>query len=71
MLLTGLFPMACSAFFLIEPRTTSSGIALLTMGWALPHPSLIKKMSTARSYGGIFSIELPSFHMVLACVRLT
>jgi hypothetical protein len=31
-LLTGLLPLACSACFLIEPRTTSQGIASPTMG---------------------------------------
>ena len=36
--------LACSACFLIEPRTTSLGMAPPTMGWALPHQSLIKKM---------------------------
>jgi hypothetical protein len=29
----------------IEPRTTSLGMAPPTMGWALSHQSLIKKMS--------------------------
>ena len=43
-LLTGLIPMACSACFLIEPRTTSPGMTPPTMGWALSHWSLIKKM---------------------------
>ena len=32
---TTLLPLACSACFLIEPRTTSLGMALPTMGWAL------------------------------------
>jgi hypothetical protein len=31
-LLTGLYPMACSAFFLIEPRTTSPGMIPPTVG---------------------------------------
>jgi hypothetical protein len=44
MLLTGLLIMACSACFLIEPRTTSPRMASPTMGWALPNQSLIKKM---------------------------
>jgi len=34
----------CSACFLIEPRTSSPGVELLTMGWALPHQSLVKEM---------------------------
>jgi hypothetical protein len=36
--------LACSACFLIEPRTTSPGMAPPTMGSALPHRSLLKKM---------------------------
>jgi hypothetical protein len=40
----GLFPMACSACFLIEPRTTSPGMISPTMGWAFPLESLIEKM---------------------------
>jgi hypothetical protein len=32
MFLTGLLPLACSACFLIEPRTTSPGIGPPTMG---------------------------------------
>ena len=31
MLLTGLLPLPCSACFLLEPRTTSPGMAPLTM----------------------------------------
>jgi hypothetical protein len=36
--------LACSACFLIEPRTTSAGLGLLTKVWALPYRSLIEKM---------------------------
>jgi hypothetical protein len=43
-LLTGLPPTACSACFLIEPRTTRPGITPLPMGWALPRQALVKKM---------------------------
>ena len=43
-LLTGLLSMACSACLLKKPRATSPGMALPTMGWALPYQSLIKKM---------------------------
>jgi hypothetical protein len=32
MLLTGLLPLACSAWFLIDPKTTSPGMAPPTMG---------------------------------------
>ena len=40
-MLPGLFPMACSVCFLIEPRTISLGTTPPTMGWNLPHPSYI------------------------------
>jgi hypothetical protein len=43
-LLTGLLPMACSACFVIKPRTTSTGVAPPTMGWALLNRWLIEKM---------------------------
>ena len=43
MLLTGKL-MACSACFLIEPRTTSSKMAPPTVGWALPHLALVEEM---------------------------
>jgi hypothetical protein len=33
---TGLFSLACSACFHVEPRTTSPGMAPPTMGWAIP-----------------------------------
>lgn len=36
MLVTGLFIMACSACFLIEPVTTSSGMDPPTVGWPCP-----------------------------------
>lgn len=31
-----LAPMSCSVCFLIEPRTTSRGVAPPTIGWGLP-----------------------------------
>jgi hypothetical protein len=43
-LFTGLFLLAYSAYFLIEPRITCPGMAIPTMKWTLPHLSLIKKM---------------------------
>lgn len=42
-LITGLFLMSCSASFLIQLRTSCSGMALLTVGWAFPCQSLSKK----------------------------
>ena len=44
LLLTDLFPLACSTRFPLEPRTTSLHVALVTMDLALPHQSPIKKM---------------------------
>ena len=29
--------LACSTFFLIEPRSTNPGVSPPTMGWALTH----------------------------------
>ena len=45
LLLTGLLIKACSICFLRESRTTSPGMAPPTMHWALPHKSLIEKLS--------------------------
>jgi hypothetical protein len=59
--LTGLTPMAFSSYFLIEPRTTSLRLALLTMDWALSSWSLNEKCLTAKYHGCIFSTETPSF----------
>jgi hypothetical protein len=42
--LTGLLPLPCSAYFLLEPRTTSPEMAPPTMGWALSAWSVIEKM---------------------------
>lgn len=39
-----------------EPRL---GMAPHTMNWALPHPSLIKKMPYSRSYGAFLQLRLP------------
>ena len=53
---------------LIEPRTTKSGVALPTLGWTLPHQSLIKKMPYwfVLSFGDSFSVEIPTCLMSLA-----
>ena len=53
----GLLPMACSACFLIEPRTISSGVAQ-----PATHQSPIEKMPFClqRSVRRIFSLEAPS-----------
>jgi hypothetical protein len=39
-----LAPLACSAWFLIEPKTTSARMAPPTMSWVLPSRSLIEKI---------------------------
>lgn len=58
MLFTGLLFMACSVCFLIESMTTSQGMAPSTVGWGLPHQSLIKTMSYRFAYSlGISSVE--------------
>jgi hypothetical protein len=54
--------MACSAYFLIESRTTNPGVALPMMSWALPyHPS--RKHTTCLPTGqlgeDIFLNEVP------------
>jgi hypothetical protein len=36
--------MASSACFIIHPKTTCPGVATSTVGWSLPHQSLIKKV---------------------------
>lgn len=43
-LLTGLFPMACSACSLKPSRTTCQGVVLPPVGWMVPHQLLTKKM---------------------------
>lgn len=61
---TGLLFVACSACFLMGPRTTSLGIASPTMGCSLPYQSIIKKMPYMHTYRlilDIFSVEI-SFH---------
>ena len=68
-LLTRLLSLACSSCFLIEPRTTSIGMAPPTMGPpTLDHQ--LRKCLTAGSHGGLSSTEAPSSLMSLACVKL-
>lgn len=40
-----LLSTACSVCFIIPLKTTCSGVALNTVGWAIPHQLLIKKIS--------------------------
>jgi hypothetical protein len=69
-LLTGLLPLACSACFLIEPRTTSLGMAPPTMGPpTLDHQ--LRKCLTAGSHGGLSSTEAPFSVITPVCANLT
>lgn len=61
-MLPGLSLMACSARFLLAPRTTSPEVVSPTTGWTPTHQSLIKKMPPRFAYkpnGGVL------FHFVL------
>ena len=58
------------ACFLIELRTPCPGMAPATMVWALVH-QFLRKCSTARACGGIFSTEVLSFQTMVAWVKLT
>lgn len=51
------------------PTTTFPGVAPPTMDWALPHQLLIKPYDypTSQSNGDIFSVEIFSSQMALAC----
>jgi hypothetical protein len=66
-----LLTVACSACFLIEPKTISPGMAPPTMGWELHHWSLIDKMLYSLILWRHFSTEDPSSLMTRACVKLT
>jgi hypothetical protein len=51
------------------PRTISLGMAPPTMaGWPLPHQSLILKMHYSWILWRVFTLEVPSFHMTVACM---
>ena len=74
--LTGLFFMACSACFLIEPRTTRPGVAPPTMAWNLLPQSPIKKMPYRLAYSWILRRHFLDWGFLLssdslACVKLT
>ena len=59
LLFIGLLLMTCSVL-LIEPRTTSAEMAPPTMGWTLPHQSLIMIIP----YSLIFLIYLTLFYII-------
>ena len=69
MLLIGLLSLACSACFLMEPKTTSPGMAPPTRGWAIDHQ--LRKCLTGGSHGGTSSTEAPFTVITPACVKLT
>ena len=50
MMIINLLTVACSAGFLIAPRTISPGVALLTVSWAFSYQSSIKKMLDTFTY---------------------
>lgn len=75
MLLTGLLSALPSAAFLLPPRTTCPELALPPVDKALSHKSLMKKIAPqiglqANLLTGIFSVEVCSSQMPLACVEL-
>lgn len=59
--------LACSSW-LIQLSTSCWGALTLTVGWALPHQLLVKKMSHRLAHratdGNVFSIEVPSSQLV-------
>ena len=62
--------LACAGCFLLETRTSSSGVAPLTMDGALPQGSFFEKMP----YSWIswrHSTEAPSSLRTLMCIKLT
>jgi hypothetical protein len=72
-LLTVLLLLACSAYFLIELRTTRWGMAPPTMSWALLYywSLVFSKCLSAGCHGGISSTEAPSSLTTLPFVKLT
>ena len=69
MLLTGLLPLAFSASSLPQPKRTCPGVILPTVGWALPHHTTVKKMTTGLSDGDNSSIEVSGSHVTIVCVK--
>jgi hypothetical protein len=70
MFFTGLLPLACSACFLIEPKTTSPGMVSPTRGPS-PLDLELRKCLTAGSHGGISPTEAPFSVITPAYVKLT
>lgn len=63
------------SFFSPQQELLAQGAALTTVGWIIPHQSLMKKMPHRLGYRkfdeGSLSIKFPSFQMALSCIRLT
>jgi hypothetical protein len=57
-LLTGLFLMACSTCFLIEPNTTGPGMIPPTIDWALPQKLVKKGLPVALSSEAFSQVTL-------------
>jgi len=71
MLFTSLLLMDCSAWFLIDPRTTSPGTAPPRVGWALPHQSLCSRIlwRNVLNWGSLLSDD-SSMHIQQTSPRL-
>lgn len=66
--LTGLLSLLCYHTQDLELRQ----VALLLVGWAVPRqPRRICPTSTIASYWGNSSVEIPSFQMILAFLKVT
>lgn len=71
----GLPLLACSAYFLIHSRITYPGMTPYSVLWALPINHQPRKRPTGLPIGqpdkGIFSAEVLSSQMTIACVKFT
>ena len=70
-LISGLLSLAYSACFLIEPKTTSPGMAPPTLGWALSIDKLLIKMSYSWILWRHFLNRGFLLQMILAYVKWT
>lgn len=71
MFLTGLFYLACSATFLIQPRTTYLGLAKSVVDWTVLSHLSINSNATDQWDGGNCLIEIPSSEFTPVWVKLT
>lgn len=67
--------LSCYSMLSLLSYAIQDHLASVSMGWALPHQSLIEKLHRDLDfrpcYGHIFSVEVSSSKMTLACVELT